>query len=250
MISVLNQELIKINDWTISNRLTINTSKTELLFFSNLNISPSNDDIRLNGTPLTFVNQARFLGVTIDSNMNFKTHIQNINNKISKHCGIFYRIKRNFPTATRLVYYNSFILPYLSFNIIHWGNTNLSHLNPLYLTQKRVVRNIADAGYYDHTTPLFYRLKILKLHDLYKYYAAIETFEGLVNGKYRRQHDLNTRHADLAIPKFQRLSRTQQSISFSGPTIYNALPPHIRNITSLNCFKLELKTYFLSQYRP
>ena len=107
----------------------------------------------------------------------------------------------------------------LSYNIIHWGNTNECHL------------------------------KILKLRDLYKYYAAIETFEGLMKGNYRRQHGANTRNADLAIPKFQRLSRTQQSISFSGPTIYNALPPYIRTISSLNRFKIDRKTYLLSHYR-
>ena len=147
MVTELNHELEKIYDWTISNRLTINTTKTELLSFSNLKISPSNNDVILNGTSLSFVNHARFLGVTIDSNMNFRTHIQNINTKISKNCGIFGKIKRFLPTSSRLVYYNSFVLPYLSYNIIHWGNTNECHLNSLYLTQKRVVRYITDSDY-------------------------------------------------------------------------------------------------------
>ena len=250
MTSVLNVELKKIYDWAISNRLTINTNKTELLIFSNLHTFPDNDDVVLNGTTLQYVDHARFLGVTIDTKMNFKIHIQNTNTKVSKNCGIFYKIKGNLPLTTRLTYYNSFILPYISYNIIHWGNTNENHLNPLYLTQKRIVRNIADAGYSDHTTPLFHRLKILKIRDLYRYYAAIDAFEGLRNGNYERQHGVNTRHSDLAIPKFQRLSRTQQSISFSGPTIYNTLPPCIRNISSLDKFKIELKEYLIGQYSP
>lgn len=250
MISVLNQELGKVYDWTISNRLTINTSKTELLIFTNLQNLHFNDEVVLNGTTLQYVDNARFLGVIVDKKMNFKLHIQTINNKISKSCGIFYKIKGNMPTSTRLMYYNSFILPYLTFNIIHWGNTNETHLNPLYLTQKRIVRNLGDAGYSDHTTPLFFRFKILKLHDLYKYYAALYTFEEMMNGKYKRQHCVNTRHVDIATPKFQRLSRTQQSISYSGPTIYNTLPPYIRKISSLNKFKLELREYLLKQYAP
>ena len=35
MVTVINTELEKVNQWTIANRLTINASKTELLVFTN-----------------------------------------------------------------------------------------------------------------------------------------------------------------------------------------------------------------------
>ena len=249
MIPALNNELEKIVDWTVANRLTINTSKTELLLFSN-RITPHTDsDVYLGGHPVKYVENARFLGVTIDTNMNFKPHINNLVSKVSKHGGKLYKIKDNMPLPARMTYYNSFILPYLSFNILHWGNTNNTHLNPLFISQKRIVRTIADAEYLEHSTPLFYRLKILKLSDLYKFHAVLDTFKKLKCGHYVTcRYNVSSRHGKLALPKFHRLTRTQQSLSFSGPNLWNSLPRDLRDIESYSLFKANLKLYYLNQY--
>ena len=250
MIPILNEELEKIKKWTAANRLTINTSKTELLMFTNKQLVLDNMEVVLDGISIEFRDHARFLGVIVDDKINFKRHINNINGKVSKHAGILHKIKNNLPLYARIRYYNSFVLPYLTYNIIHWGNTNDSHLEPLFLTQKRILRTIADAQYLDHSTPLFYRHKILKLKDLYKYHAALDTFKKMKNGQYNITHNVNTRNTHLAQPKFHRLARTQQSITFSGPTIWNSLPLWICNIPTLPLLKAKLKSYFIDQYSP
>ena len=86
-----------------------------------------------------------------------------------------YKIKNYLPLSARITYYNSYILPFLTYNIIHWGNTNGVHLEPLFITQKRIIRTIADAQYLDPSTALFFKLKILKLEDLFKFHAALDT---------------------------------------------------------------------------
>ena len=250
IIPSLNQELEKISNWTLANRLTINVLKTELLLFSNLDTSSENNlNVILNGSPVGFVDHARFLGVTIDNKLTFKMHINNIVSKISKQNGILRKIRLNLPLPARIAYYNSYILPHLTYNIIHWGNTNKIHLNPLVLAQKQIIRTIADAGYQDHTNPLFFRLKILKLEHLYEYFAIIDTYDRMKKGEYYVSHDRLTRNRSLAVPKFHRLLKTQQSISFSGPTLWNNLPCEIRNINSLDRLKTTLKDYFVNQYR-
>ena len=50
------------------------------------------------------------------------------------------------------------------------------------------------------------------------------------------------------LPKLHRLSRTQQSVTFSGPELFNSLPENIRSITSPSILKMKLKTYFIDQY--
>ena len=250
MVSLLNIELEKIYNWTLANRLTINSSKTELLLFTNRQVLPSSSEVLLNGTSVEYVDHARFLGVTIDNQINYKLHINNVVAKISKHGGILYKIKHNLPLPARIMYYNSFILPYLTFNIINWGNTNQTHLNPLITAQKRIIRTISDAGYLDSTTPLFHRLKLLKFEDLYKFHAIMDTHKRIMSGQYRVLHTRNTRNSGLAVPKFHRLSRTQQSITFNGPELWNKLPAHLRDISSLPILKIKLKEHLLSLYAP
>ena len=130
MVGLLNTELTKIHDWTVANRLTINNTKTELLLFSNRSPLHNNEQVILNGQFVSYVDHAKFLGVVIDDKINFKNHINYITGKVAKHAGILYRIKNCLPQKTRLTYYNSYVLPYLNYNILHWGTTNPTHLNP------------------------------------------------------------------------------------------------------------------------
>ena len=250
MIPLLNSELEKIHDWTLANRLTINTTKTELLLFTNRKkITPNNTDVLLNGTPVGYVDHARFLGVTIDNKFNFKLHINDVVTKIAKHGGILYKIKPNLPLPARITYYNSFILPYLTFNILHWGKTNPTHLSRLITAQKRIIRTMADADYLASSTPLFYRLKLLKFDDLYKFHAIMDTHKKIASGQINVQrHDINTRNCQLALPKFHSLTRTQQSIAFNGPSLWNNLPASLREISSHSILKFKLKNYLLSTY--
>ena len=248
MVGTLNTELIKICDWTVANRLTINNSKTELLLFSKRRTTHNNEQIILNGQFVNYVDHAKFLGIIVDNKLNFKNHINYITGKVAKHAGILYRIKHSLPQKTRLTYYNSFILPYLNYNILHWGGTNVTHLNPLIIIQKRIVRTIADADYLAHTNPLFRKLNLLKLVDLYKFQAIVDTHTKILKGGYRIDHNVNTRNRNLSKPKFHGKERTKQSIATSGPNLWNALPPEIRSIESIPRFKRHLKTFFVSKY--
>ena len=248
MVGLLNTELTKIHDWTVANRLTINNTKTELLLFSNRSPIHNNEQVVLNGQFVSYVDHAKFLGIVIDNKINFKNHINYITGKVAKHAGILHRIKNCLPLKTRLTYYNSYVLPYLNYNILHWGSTNPTHLNPLIIIQKRIVRTIAGADYLAHTTPLFRKLNLLKIVDLYKFQAVVDTHLKILKGEYRIEHNVNTRNRNLSKPKFHGKERTIQSIATSGPKLWNSLPPELRSIESIPRFKRQLKTFYVSKY--
>ena len=50
-----------------------------------------------------------------------------------------------------------------------YGCANSSTLKPLIIKQKQAIRTISNAGYRDHTAPLFFRHKILPVNDLITY---------------------------------------------------------------------------------
>ena len=72
----LNKELINVSKWIKSNKLTLNTEKTFFML----------------SQPL-MVKELKFLGVTIDSRLTWKSHIHDVSNKISKISGIIYRVR-------------------------------------------------------------------------------------------------------------------------------------------------------------
>ena len=152
------------------------------------------------------------------------------------------------PTKTRVTYYNSFVLPYLNYNILHWGGTNDVHLKPLITIQKRIIRTIADAEFLAHTSPLFKKFKLLNLTDLYKFQAVVDTHLKIQKGFYKIEHNVEIRNCNMAKPKSHMLTRTRQSITVNGPNMWISLPDEIRSITSIISFKKNLKAHYLSKY--
>ena len=73
----VNSELGKLSDWFAHNKLTLNHSKTEFLDFSKPVVGSSKDDLNLflDGALVRKVNQSKFLGVHIDSNISWREHI-------------------------------------------------------------------------------------------------------------------------------------------------------------------------------
>ena len=71
--SELNLELIRLSEWCKFNKLTINPSKSQLLVISpRMNELVTDFDVLLNGitVPLSF--SVKYLGVALDSQVNFR----------------------------------------------------------------------------------------------------------------------------------------------------------------------------------
>lgn len=246
LLENLNYDLDKIVNWSNSNRLSINASKTEAIIFTTRPIS-SDPCLELNNELISFKNHTRFLGVFLDSKMRFDSHVSHVLSKLSKNAGILFKIRDCLPMEARLKFYYSFMYPYLVYNVLSWGSASDSVLYPLIIQQKRIVRTICNSERTDHSSPLFYRLKLLKLKDIFKYELCLHMYDNLSNEIYSN-HNVPTRNSNLLRPTFQRLTVTQRAVSFQGPTAWNSLPAEIKNLSSKNVFKNKLKTFLLSLY--
>ena len=85
-------------------------------------------------------------------------------NKISISIGILNKLKHYIPLHIRINIYNSLILPYVNYGILLWGN-NHEKVTKL---QKKAMRIINLKKYNSHTEPLFQKLHMLKVEDIFK----------------------------------------------------------------------------------
>ncbi len=77
--------------------------------------------------------------------------------------------------ASKSEFVNSNVLFRVQTGTLHlWGSAYNTHLNPLIVGQKKAIRIIAKVCPREHTTPLFNRLEILPLNELYNF--AIGSF--------------------------------------------------------------------------
>ena len=85
-------------------------------------IHPMFPNLELNGVSIERRSSVHFLNVTIDKNLKFNLHINNIVTKISKTIGILYKLRQYIPISTLKSIYYYFIKCYLGYCPVIFGN--------------------------------------------------------------------------------------------------------------------------------
>ena len=81
---ILQTDLQNIENWLVLNKLSLNVSNTfAMKFWTESEKNTEKLKLHLNETTIPLVKHTKFLGVTIDENLNWTEHINNIISKLS-----------------------------------------------------------------------------------------------------------------------------------------------------------------------
>ena len=159
----VNAELNNLHDWLTTNKLTLNTKKSNLVIFR-----PKQKKIRYLPQISIFDSKkieesAWNIGVLIDENLSWKNHLDCVITKISKTIGMIAKMRHFVPSSVLKNIYKFLILPYLTYGLVAWGNASKNYLNKIVVLQKRVLRLIYFVNREEHAIPLFVNAKILPI---------------------------------------------------------------------------------------
>ena len=107
----------------------------------------------LNNTSIPQCISIKYLGLTIDMNLNFDYHISNIACKISKTVGIIFEIRHYLPQKALLKIYYAQIHFHLLYGLIIWRSTFPIYLKKLISLQNKAVKFICAAKFCDSFSP-------------------------------------------------------------------------------------------------
>ena len=99
---IINHDLNLISNWSKQWLVKFNPNKTEFLYFS-LRTDNSIPKLYFENAPINLVSDHKHLGVTLSSNGQWKTHIENILSSASKVLGIFNSIQFNIFIAFSII---------------------------------------------------------------------------------------------------------------------------------------------------
>jgi hypothetical protein len=116
------EDLHTFFDWCNSNKLSINLNKTcYILFRSRIKeLERRLPELKINDTIIKQVDSTKFLGIHIDSKLNWHLHVNNILTKIKQNLFFFKSIKNTVPTITKLLLYYAHIYSHLTYGLILW----------------------------------------------------------------------------------------------------------------------------------
>ena len=127
MERVINQELKHLSLWLKVNRLALNIEKTNfLIFHSSRKICNYNITLKLDKKALSQKDHIKYLGVIVDSHLNWKYHILSVSKKISRSIGVMYRIRKYLKLHVLKSIYYSLVYSHIVYAIQVWGSANES----------------------------------------------------------------------------------------------------------------------------
>ena len=241
--------------WFSVNRLSLNVTKTNYMFFGNRKLTVD-ISVKINKETINRVNVTTFLGVMIDDKLNWKNHICLVKSKLSKRCAVMYRASFLIDRRGMHILYYSLFLPYIMYCAEVWGNTYATNVQCLVILHKRVIRLLCGAKRLDHTTMLFYNLHILKVPDIVELKTAIIMFKAFHNllplnvqqffSIYESVY--STRQECNFIQKYARTSLKSMCISVKGVKLWNALDSSLISCRSVHQFKKYYTDKVLNSY--
>ena len=131
-----NIELKNILEWFQANKLSLNEDKTRFTFFYKLqernNLPLQLPILKINYYEIKRSISIKFLGVMVDEHLNWKDHINVIENKLSKNLGLLHKAKQFLNAKAIKSLYLSFIHSYLTYGYVVWCSTSMSKTRKLF----------------------------------------------------------------------------------------------------------------------
>ena len=144
-------------------KLCLNVSKSKFMLFQMPQKRVPHLLFSIDRMHINQVTEFNFLGLIIDSNLNWKAHLSAVGTKISRVIGLLHKLKYIFPKQVLHSIYNSLIMPHLNYSFLAWGIKS----HKIEQLQKKVIRVLYSKSLIAHTEPLFIKMNQTKLSDLY-----------------------------------------------------------------------------------
>ena len=246
----LQCDLQTVANWLQANKLSLHIGKTNCMIICNNKKKEFLDnpilDLSLDGKNITQATDCKYLGVTLDSQMKFKIHVNDVINKMKRALGIFTRAAQFVDPSTRITLYNTLILPHLDYCSTVWcGSLNKSDLMRLQRIQNRAMRAILHCHPRTHILDLLRTLKWMSIKQRLHYnlctfiwkiiHDQVPIYLSDIYTPVANIHNHNTRFSNNS--SLFRRRTSHKSLSTLGAKIWNELPQHVRDARSLYSFK-------------
>ena len=263
--SSISDCLRDVASWMKSNRLQLNSSKTEVMWCATSrrqHLLPA-AALSVDGVMVDPVTSVRDLGIYIDADLSMRTHVQRTVSSCFAILRQLRQIRRLVPPATFQTLVVALVLSRLDY-----GNGVLVGL-PAYLVRRlqsvlnASARTIFQIRRSEHITDALASLHWLRVPERIQFKIAVLTYKVLHGtaprylGPLVRVSDLPGRRSlrsastdRLIVPSFKLSTIGSRSFKVAAAQTWNGLPDDVTSSPTLPTFRKRLKTYLFRQSYP
>ena len=251
-IAILQDDLVCVYNWAITNNMKFNDSKFQYINFNCSKESIPRKYLDPSKNIINKTKQVQDLGITLSANCEFKAHINNVVKKCYKLSGWILRTFMSRDRMTMLTLWKALVLPRLDYCSQLWSPSKAGEINTLENIQRQFTR------YIDNLNGCSYpeRLKSLHLYSLERRrdrYTIIYLWK-ILEGKVPNltnpiKATYSTRRGRScvinSVPRGNAGSLLYNSFRCKAVRLFNCIPRDVRNASqcSVNIFKSKLDAF-------
>ena len=253
----LQNDLIKLSHWEKKWQMSFNAQKCFVLRIPSSR-SPLVTEYSLGDEILQEVNSHNYLGVEIQHNLKWDSHINNITSKANRTLGFVRRNLGSCTKDTKASAYTALVRPTLEYCSTVWDPHNKCHIQQIGMIQRRAARMVFNDYDWENHTSVTGLIKELKWDMLStrRTIARVNIMHKAIGGHMALpchdyftpvQRHSRTSHTNSFITV--QSSKDTHSFSFVPLTIrdWNSLPQSITSITDPVPFKTATTKHYRNQ---
>ena len=262
----MNYDLRQLCHWLKANKISLNSSKTELIIFRHPNKQINYKlKIKINGKKLIPSNFVKYLCIYIDNHLNWSYQVNSLSSRLSRAAGMLSKIRHYVTKATLRSIYFGIFSSLLTYGSQVWGQFSNINIRRLQQIQNKAIRIINFAPYREPVTPLYYKSNILKLTDHVKIQNIIYVLNSLkgdlpvaLKDSFKttaEAYTYNTRSASqykIILPKARTQNYGINSIKYRSAACWNEIVTSFPNekfhLQSKSVCIKHISKYFTGTY--
>lgn len=252
----LSAAMANVSNWLTSSCLHLNISKSVCMFFSKSANKDPEPAVLVAGRKLLVVNEYKYLGIVIDSQLTFKTQVKKVVNRIKFNLNNFRYIRNNLTTEASKLYMHAMILSHINYCLTSWTQTSRTTLQPVERLYKQALKTLDKKSNYYHHCNILVKYGFLNWENMIKFanmLLAYKIFHGLAPpplSEFIKQNQVTSTRAsargDCKIP-YRKTSFAQLGFSYQAAHTWNSIPSELRNNTNINHFTKSIKQWLLDK---
>ena len=208
-------------------------------------------NLSIKSTDIAQVEEHRLLGVLIDSNLTWRSHIESLCKKVSRNLYLLRRLEPLVDATSLNSFFHAHCLAHINYASTVWCNASAVHVDKLERVHKRGVKLLSRNMVPKTDRNMMYKQTgILPLNHQFQYNLALLMFK-IINGtapeylKDLLQQPRFSRGRFIYNLPLPRIDIFKSSFSFCGPKVWNSLPQSCVAFNKTKNFKQALKRHFL-----
>jgi hypothetical protein len=191
------------------------------------------------------VKDARYLGIDLDSNWKFYTHIDNLINRLRKVIPVFYQIRNLLNDRNKRQLFESLVMSISRYACCIYGTTSQGLVERVQKIHNKAVKVLFNDGYSNkNSATIFAEQKILTFKQMIIYTILTQNYhkpdyKNLIKRPIRNNHN-------WLIEPVWRNSYGKRNFEYLIPHTFNLLPEELRKIVHKQKVNKGIKHWLLN----